>query len=210
MSIYEPLFDAIVEGDEEKAGELTRGLVKGGANPKGVIEEVIVRSMELIGERFRKGEMFVPEMLASANAAKKCMGILEPLLAKSDKKDKIKFVIGTVEGDLHDIGKNLVAMMLEGSGFEVIDLGVGVTSKDFVEKVKEVKAPFLGMSALLTTTMPRMLETIKALQQAGLRDRVKVMVGGAPVTEKFARQIGADAYAPDASSAVEIAKGLSG
>ena len=166
--------------------------------------------MDVVGREYEEGERYIPEMLISAEAMKAAMEVLRPKLVETGAKPRGKVVIGTVEGDLHDIGKNLVAMMLEGAGFEVIDLGVEVTAKQFVHAVGEHKPDILGMSALITTTMVHMPEVIEALKQTGLRNKVKVMVGGAPITQEYADEIGADGYAPDAASAVELAKRLVG
>jgi 5-methyltetrahydrofolate--homocysteine methyltransferase len=161
-----------------------------------------------VGRLFEAGEFFVPEMLIAARAMKAGLELLRPRLAEANVQAVAKVILGTVRGDLHDIGKNLVAMMLEGAGFEVIDLGVDVTPDKFVAAVRDQKPQFLGMSALLTTTMTSMRATIEALKEAGIRDQVKVMVGGAPLTEEYAADIGADLYAPDASSAARRARGL--
>jgi 5-methyltetrahydrofolate--homocysteine methyltransferase len=164
--------------------------------------------MEEVGRLFEEGEKFVPEMLISARAMQAALGLLKPHLLQADIKTAGKVIVGTVAGDLHDIGKNLVAMMLEGSGFEVIDLGTDVSPQQFVDAVREHEPQVIGMSALLTTTMPSMGATIEALKEAGLREGVKVMIGGAPITQDFADKIGADGFAPDASSASRKAKAL--
>jgi 5-methyltetrahydrofolate--homocysteine methyltransferase len=166
--------------------------------------------MDAVGKDFKAGDLFVPEVLIAARAMQAGMNILRPLLAESDAAGAGKFVVGTVKGDLHDIGKNLVKMMVEGAGFQTIDLGTDADPADFVKAVQEHQPDLLGMSALLTTTMVNMKSTIDALEEAGLRDSVKVMVGGAPVTAAFAEEIGADAYAPDAASAVDTARELTG
>ena len=164
--------------------------------------------MAEVGKRFEEGEYYVPEMLIAARAMKEGLEIIKPLLKAADVKPAGKVAAGTVRGDLHDIGKNLVCMMLEGAGYEILDLGTDVTPEKFVEAVTTNHADFIAMSALLTTTMPNMQQTIDALKAAGVRDQVKVLIGGAPVTENYARQIGADGYAPDASRAVALAKSL--
>jgi 5-methyltetrahydrofolate--homocysteine methyltransferase len=164
--------------------------------------------MDEVGERYSSGKIFVPQMLRSAKTMHSCMDVLKPHLREGDVTSKGKVVIGTVKADLHDIGKNLVAMMLEGAGFTVVDMGVDVSPEKFVQSIQEESAGILGMSALLSTTMPSMKATLEALEKAGIRDQVKVLVGGAPVTDKFARQIKADAYAPDAGTAVATAKKL--
>jgi 5-methyltetrahydrofolate--homocysteine methyltransferase len=166
--------------------------------------------MDEVGRDFKAGELFVPEVLIAARAMKAGMDILRPLLAESDVPSAGKYLIGTVQGDLHDIGKNLVRMMVEGAGFETIDLGVDIQPDAFVAAVREYQPQIVGMSALLTTTMVQMRTTIEALEEAGLRDSVKIMVGGAPVTAAFAEEIGADAYAPDAATAVDRARSLVG
>ncbi len=206
--IYE-LSQTIVNGDIDQAKAITTQLLEAGEEAQKIIDGAFIPGMERVGKMFQENEMFVPEMLMSAKAMQDAMRILEPFLKESDKASKVKFVLGTVAGDLHDIGKDLVGMMLEGAGFEVIDLGVDVDEVTFVEAIKKHKSPLLGMSGLLTTTMPKMKSTIEAIVDAGLRDKVKIMIGGAPVTQDFAKAIGADAYAPDAGSATEVAKKLS-
>ena len=174
------------------------------------MHKACIPAMAEVGRLFEEGEKFVPEMLISARAMQTAMNLLKPHLAQEDVRVAGKVVIGTVAGDLHDIGKNLVGMMLEGSGFEVIDLGTDVSPQRFVDTVKEHQPDVIGMSALLTTTMPSMGATIEALKEAGLREQVKVMIGGAPITQDFADKIGADGFAPDASSAARKAKQLVG
>jgi len=208
--MLEELKKAVLEGEDEKAAELTQKALEAGIEPGRILNEALVPAMEIVGKEYEDGKRYVPEMLISAEAMKAAMAVLRPKLVESGVKLKGKVVIGTVEGDLHDIGKNLVAMMLEGAGFEVIDLGVEVTAERFVQAVKEHKPDVLGMSALLTTTMIHMPEVIEALKAAGLRERVKVIVGGAPITREYAEKIGADGYAPDAASAVELVKQLLG
>ena len=170
----------------------------------------MIPAMGIVGEKFKKNEIYVSEMLIAARAMYAGLDILKPLLAKANVKRVGKVVLGRAKGDLHDIGKKLLRMMLEGGGFEVVDLGIDVPPKEFVEAVKKEKPTHVGMSALLTTTMPAMKDTIAALKAEGLRESVKVMIGGAPVTSKYAEEIGADGYAPDASSAVDLAKELIG
>jgi len=181
-----------------------------GSNVNDILNKGLIVTMDEIGERFSKGLIYVPQMLRSAKTMQECTKLLEPFFQEGDVVSKGKVLIGTVKGDLHDIGKNLVAMMMGGAGFTIIDLGVDVPSAKFVQKVQEVEPDIMAMSALLSTTMPAMLETIAALQKAGLRDKVKVMIGGAPVTERYAQKIGADSYASDAGSAVNKAKNLLG
>jgi len=178
-----------------------------GIAPEEVLTQGLVAGMDEVGKDFKAGELYVPEVLIAARAMHAGMDILRPLLAESDVPSTGKFVIGTVKGDLHDIGKNLVRMMIEGGGFEVIDLGVDAAPEVFVEAVRVHKPDIVGLSALLTTTMGQMRTTIEALEEAGLRGSIKVMVGGAPVTDAFAQEIGADGYTPEAASAVDVARG---
>lgn len=199
---------ALIEGNRKKVQELVSLAIKEGVPPERIINQGLIAGMQVIGERFKNNEIFVPEVLVSARAMHAGMDLLKPLLAKSPEILKGKIVIGTVKGDLHDIGKNLVVMMLEGAGYQVIDLGIDVDAEKFVESVKTYNPHILGMSALLTTTMPYMKVTIEALEKAGLRGKIKVIVGGAPVTEEFAKEIGADGYAEDAGSAVELVNDL--
>ncbi len=188
----------------------TQTALDAGADLQDILDKGLIAAMDEVGEKFSTGQMFVPQMLRSAKTMQECMKLIKPLFQEGQLTAKGKVVIGTVRQDLHDIGKNLVAMMMEGAGFTITDLGVDVSPKDFTQKAQEVGADIVAMSALLSTTMPAMRETIKALQDAGIRDKVKVMIGGAPVTENFALEIKADAYAPDAGSAVIAAKKLLG
>ena len=206
MADLKTLADAIIKGDQNTAVEITRAALDEGTAAKSVLEEGLIAGMDVVGNRFKKNEIYIPEVLIAARAMKMAMEILEPELVKAGVKPVGKFLIGTVQGDLHDIGKNLVAMMLKGAGFEVIDLGVDVGPEKFVEQAGSTGIQLIGMSALLTTTMPGMEKTVKALKNAGVS--VKVMIGGAPVTQGYADRIGADGYAPDAASAVDIAKSL--
>jgi 5-methyltetrahydrofolate--homocysteine methyltransferase len=206
MADLKALADAVIKGDQGTAVEITKAALGEGMAAKSVLDEGLIAGMDIVGARFKKNEVYIPEVLIAARAMKMAMEVLEPELAKAGVEPVGKLVIGTVQGDLHDIGKNLVAMMLKGAGFEVIDLGVDVPPEKFVEGVKSSGAHLVGMSALLTTTMPGMEKTIKALQESGLG--AKVMVGGAPVTESFAEKIGAQGFAPDAASAVDTAKSL--
>jgi len=171
-----------------------------------ILNEALIAGMDIVGEKFKKNEFYVPELLIAARAMKTGMEVLRPILVGKGVKSSGKVVLGTVQGDLHDIGKNLVGMMLEGAGFEIIDLGIDVSSEKFVEAVKENNAHLVGLSALLTTTMPYMKDVIKAMEEAGLREKIKIMIGGAPITQDYADEIGADGYAPDAASAVDKAK----
>lgn len=203
------LAEAIINGKRQEAVTRTQKLLDAGVSPKRILDEGLIAGMSVVGERFKKGEYFVPEVLVAARAMKAAMELLRPLLAASQEVRPIgTVVIGTVRGDLHDIGKNLVAMMLEGAGFQVVDLGVDVTAEKFIAAARENDADIVGMSALLTTTMTYMPEVIKALEAESLRRRVKVIIGGAPVTQEWADQIGADGYAPDAASAVDKCKEL--
>jgi len=208
--VLDKIKQAVLEGEEEMAIALTKQAVDAGFSVRDIVEQALIPAMNTVGEEYERGVRYVPEMLISAEAMKGALRVLKPLLAQAGIKARGKVVIGTVEGDLHDIGKNLVAMMLEGAGFEVIDLGTEVAAEEFVAAVEEYKPDILGMSALLTTTMPHMAEVIEALKQAGIRDTVKILIGGAPVTEGYAVEIGADGYAPDAASAVRVAKQLLG
>jgi 5-methyltetrahydrofolate--homocysteine methyltransferase len=208
--VLKPLYDAILNGQQKEAVAGVQAALDAGIDPIVILNEGMIAAMKQVGKLFEDGEYFVPEMLIAARAMQSGLTLLKPRLVQSDYKPVGKIVIGTVKGDLHDIGKNLVAMMLEGAAFEIVDLGVDVSPEKFLNAVKEHRPQLVGMSALLTTTMPGMKTTIDALKTAGLRDSVKVMVGGAPVTEAYAKQIGADAYAPDASRAASIAKTLVG
>jgi 5-methyltetrahydrofolate--homocysteine methyltransferase len=206
MADLKALADAVINGDQKTALEITKAAIEEGTAAKDILDNGLIAGMDVVGERFKKNEIYIPEVLISARAMKMAMEVLEPELVKAGVEPVGKLLIGTVQGDLHDIGKNLVAMMLKGAGFEVIDLGVDVGPEKFIEQVKAAKAQLIGMSALLTTTMPGMEKTIKAVKDAGIP--VKVMIGGAPVTQDYADRIGADGYAPDAASAVDLAKSL--
>ena len=208
MSEFKSLTEAVIKGDIQKAVEETQAALDADSNVQNILDQGLIAAMDEVGEKFTTGQMFVPQMLRSAKTMQECMKLIKPLFQEGELATKGKVVIGTVRQDLHDIGKNLVAMMMEGAGFTITDLGVDVSPQKFAEKAKEVGADIVAMSALLSTTMPAMRETIKALQEAGVRDKVKVMVGGAPVTENFAVEIKADSYAPDAGSAVIVAKKL--
>lgn len=203
------LAGAVERGKRNDAKALTQELINEGIKPLDIVEQGLVPGMSAIGEKFKNNEVFVPEMLIAARAMKEAMSLLEPLLAQAGIKPKHTVVIGTVQGDLHDIGKNLVAMMLKGANYGVVDLGTNVPPEKFVEALKEHNASVLALSALLTTTMPAMKTAVEAVRSAGLTD-VKIMVGGAPITEEFAREIGADGYSPDAASAVDKANALLG
>ncbi len=202
------LFDAILDGDVEAAKSTVQKALDTQLNPTTILNEAMIAAMHEVGCRFEAGEYFVPEMLISARAMQTGMAILKPYLQQTDVKSRGKVVIGTVKGDLHDIGKNLVALMLEGAGFEVKDLGVDVPIEKFMQAVQEEKPDIVAMSALLTTTMQMMKQTVQAFVEAGLRDKIKIMIGGAPVTEAFANEVGADGFSQDASRAVSVAQSL--
>jgi len=206
--ILEQIASNLYQGEDGVVADLVQQALDQGMTPGEILNGGLIAGMDEVGRDFKAGELFVPEVLIAARAMHAGMSVLRPLLAESAVPSAGKYVIGTVQGDLHDIGKNLVRMMLEGAGFETVDLGTDVKPDDFVAAVREHQPQLVGMSALLTTTMPGMKATIEALQEAGLRDRVKIMIGGAPVTTAFAEQIGADAYAPDAATAVDVARGL--
>ncbi len=202
------LKQALIEGDQQTVADLTQRALEEDQPAQTILRDALIKGMGEVGELFEQGEYFVPELLLAARAMQGAMEVLRPLLAASDYQPMGKVVIGTVQGDLHDIGRKLVAMMLEGSGFEVIDLGADVPPERFVEAVEESGAQLVGLSALLTTTLPAMEATVGALREAELPTQVRVMIGGAPLTSTFAQDVGADGYAPDASSAVALARRL--
>jgi len=206
--LVQQMQDDLYDGLKEEVAEGTQILIDRGWEPYRVLTEALVEAMRLVGNDFRDGILFVPEVLMSANAMKAGMNILRPLLAESDAPKQGTMVIGTVKGDIHDIGKNLVCMMMEGAGFEVIDLGINNAVENFLEAIEAHKPDIIGMSALLTTTMPYMKVVIETLQEKGMRDQHIVMVGGAPLNAEFGRAIGADAYCEDAAVAVDTAKEL--
>lgn len=206
--ILQTLYDQIIQGKMGETEASVQDALGEGLSPERILSEAMTAALARVGELFEAGEYFIPEMLISANAMQKGMAVLKPHLVEVGLEPAGKIVIGTVKGDLHDIGKNLVAMLLEGAGFEVIDLGTDIAPERFIEAIEREGADLLGLSALLTTTMENMRLTMQAIQSAGVRDRVKVMIGGAPVTEAFAQDIGADGYAADASRAVSLAKEL--
>jgi len=208
--LLERLSTAILEGDTEKTSKLVQKALDQELAPKDILDNGMVVGMNEVGVRFKRGDMFVPEVLMSADAMQAGLQILRPELVASGAKLIGKILIGTVKGDLHDIGKNLVGMMCEGAGFEVIDLGFNIEPEKFIEAIKEHQPNIVGMSALLTTTMRAMGQTIKAIEEAGLRDQVKVMVGGAPVDAAFAERISADGYGSNAPAGVDLAKQLAG
>jgi len=204
------LASSIIAGDGETAKAITTRLLDEGVTGREIMDDGLLPGMDTVGARMKAGQCFIPEVLLSARTMQACLELVKPRLAAGDSAERGTIVIGTVEGDVHDIGKNLVAMMLEGAGFSVVNVGTGVTPAQFVAAVTEHDAGIVAMSGLLTTTIPKMGETIAALKAAGLRDGVRVMVGGAPVTESFADEIGADAYGANAAAAVEQAKQLTG
>ncbi|HVP58424.1 MAG TPA: corrinoid protein [bacterium] len=206
MDLVSDLKQAVVRGDMAQAREITEKALKGGADPKVLLDDALISGMDHVGELFKANEVYVPEVLLSAKSMQQAMQVLKPYLVKGGIKPRGTVVVGTVRGDLHDIGKNLVAMMLEGAGFEVVDLGNDVPPERFVDAAVEHKASLIGMSALLTTTMYSMKETIDLLRKRQSANSIKTMIGGAPVTAAFAREIGADGYGPDAATAVDLAK----
>ena len=207
-TILKEIYDGVMSGNAGEVPVKVKAALEAGLPPATILNEGMIAAMNTVGKLFEEGEFFVPEMLISARAMQAGLAVLKPRLALADVKAAGRVVAGTVKGDLHDIGKNLVCMLLEGAGFEVIDLGTDVPPEKFVEAIKEGKADLIALSALLTTTMPNMRATIEGLKAAGVREKAKVMIGGAPVTQAYADQIGADGYAPDASRAVALAKSL--
>ena len=210
MQDLQPLHDAVLKGDAKTAKAVTEQALAAGVEPLTIVQQYMVPAMAEVGRRFECEEYFVPELLLSARAMKGALELIRPRLVASGAKPVGRVVVGTVKGDLHDIGKNLVAAMLEGGGYEVIDLGVNVTPEQFVAAVKDKGAQIIALSALLTTTMPAMKQTVEALKQAGVRDQVKVVIGGAPISQRFADEIGADGYAETAAGAVGLAKRVTG
>jgi len=208
MTVIDQIKEATISGLSKKVKVLVQEALDAGFKVEDIIGQGFIPAMEIVGEGFKKGEIFIPEMLVAARAMQGGMKIIEPLFAPGERKYIGKFLIGSVHGDMHDIGKNLVGMLIQGSGFEVIDIGVDVTAAQFISAIREHQPQLVGMCALLTTTMREMEVNIKAIQEAGIRDQVKIIIGGAPITQSFADQIGADAYASDAGAAVEICKGL--
>ena len=206
MPDLKQLYDSVVSGDAKTTQALTQQALAEGVDPLKLVNDYMVPAMDEVGRRFEANEYFVPELLISARAMKAALELIRPLLTARGDQPLGRVAIGTVKGDLHDIGKNLVGSLLEGGGFEVIDLGVNVTPEKFIATVNEKNANIIAMSALLTTTMPAMKTTIDALKQAGVRDKVKVLIGGAPITQKYAEEIGADGYSENAVGAVALAK----
>lgn len=207
MASLKTLETMIIAGNQDAVSE-TEALLAEGQAARVIIDEALLPGMDEVGQRMRNGECFIPEVLLCARTMQACLDLVKPRLAADDSKNVATVVIGTVEGDVHDIGKNLVAMLLEGAGFEVVNLGHSVTTAAFLGAVEQHEPDVVGMSALLTTTIPRMGETLKALETAGLRDKLKVIVGGAPVSQDYADQIGADAYGPNAAVAVDRCREL--
>ncbi len=208
MADLQALAEMVINGNRDEVTRMVQEAVDEGVSPESIVNEALIAGMNEVGRRFKANEFYVPEVLIAARAMHAGMDIVKPLLAESGVQPRGVVAVGTVQGDLHDIGKNLVAMMLEGGGYEVVDLEVDVTADAFVAAVSEHSPNILALSALLTTTMPAMQTTIDALSAAGVRDSVKVMIGGAPVTQAYADEIGADGYAPDAASAVDLANEL--
>lgn len=208
MIDQEQFFQAISTGKVEEVKDLTKRALEAGETPDKILQAGLIKAMDRIGLLFKNNEIYIPEVLIAARAMHAGLDVLRPILAKSATTSAAKVILGTVRGDLHDIGKNLVGMMLEGGGFEVIDLGIDVPPEKFLEAARDRKAQVIGMSALLTTTMLQMKTTIDLIKVAGLQKEIKTIIGGAPVTAEFAQKIGADGYAPDAASAVQVVKGL--
>ena len=206
MQDLKPLYEAVLNGDAKAAKSITEAALAAGVEPLKLVQENMMPAMAEVGRRFECNEYFVPELLLAARAMKAALELIRPLLAAKGNQPVGRVAVGTVKGDLHDIGKNLVAAMLEGGGYEVIDLGVNVTPEQFIAAVKEKGANIIAMSALLTTTMPSMKTTIEALKQAGVRDQVKVLIGGAPITQRYADEIGADGFGDSAAGAVALAR----
>ncbi|MGB6121432.1 MAG: corrinoid protein [Bacteroidota bacterium] len=209
MADLKQLYDAILVGNNKLAREITEKALADKEDPQTLVQQHMIPAMDEVGRRYEANEYFVPELLIAARAMKASLELIRPLLIESGAEPAGRVVIGTVKGDLHDIGKNLVAAMLEGAGFEVIDLGVDVTPDKFISAVKEGKATLVAMSALLTTTMNTMKTTVEAFKSSGVRENVKIMIGGAPVTDKYAEEIGADGYSSNANGAVALARKLS-
>ncbi len=208
-TLLEQMQKDLYDGKADEVAQAVKQALAEGMPPQEIVAKGLIGGMDVVGRDFKAGDLFIPEVLMCARAMHAGMDVVKPLLADAHESSTLgKIVIGTVHGDMHDIGKNLVSMMLEGAGFEVKDLGIDVAPEKFVEAVRAEQPKVLGMAAMLTTTMATMKTIIEALKEAGLRDQVKVLVGGAPVTSAFARQIGADAYAPDAATAVDVARGL--
>jgi corrinoid protein of di/trimethylamine methyltransferase len=206
--LLEKMASVLIAGKQDEVAKFARQALDNGVAAREILDQGLLAGMDVVGRRFKAGDMFIPEVILCARCMHAAMDILKPLLSEKESAGIGTYVIGTVEGDLHDIGKNLVAMMLEGAGFKVVDLGINIKVQQFVDAVKEHQPKVLGMSALLTTTMPKMEETVQALNEAGLRSQIKIMAGGAPVTQDYVDKIGADAYSGNAASAVDKAKEL--
>jgi 5-methyltetrahydrofolate--homocysteine methyltransferase len=208
MATLQEISENLIKGQAPKVKELVQRAVDEGVAPGTILSDGLIAGMNVIGERFKKNEVYVPEVLIAARAMHAGMSVLKPLLVAAGVQPLGKVVMGTVKGDLHDIGKNLVCMMLEGAGFQIVDCGIDCAPEKFIKAAQDNGATIIGMSALLTTTMPAMKNVVETLAQSGLKGKVKTMIGGAPVTQRYADEIGADGYAPDAASAVDIAKQL--
>ena len=208
MADFNAMTQALVNCDEETLTALVNDALAADIPAQEILDKGLIAGMDIVGEKMESGDMFIPEVLMAAHAMGGCVEILKPLLGEDASEGNINVVIGTVKGDLHDIGKNLVSMMMESAGMTVYDLGVDIPPEDFITRIKEKKARLVCLSALLTTTMPAMKQTIDAIVESGLRDQVKILVGGAPVTQAFADEVGADGFAPDAGSAAKLAKKL--
>jgi len=208
MSDLQTITETLIAGDGDQLQVLVQAALDAGTPAKEILQKALIAGMDIVGERMESGDMFIPEVLMAAQAMAGAVEILKPLLAEGDSSSAGKVIIGTVKGDLHDIGKNLVVMMMESAGFEVIDMGVDVPPEKFVEAIRTNNPNIVGLSALLTTTMPMMKKTIMSIEESGMRDSLKIIVGGAPVNQAFADEIGADGYAPDAGAASKLAKAL--
>ncbi len=208
MTDFNSMIDALVACDSAKVSQLVNAAIADGIAASDILNNGLIAGMDIVGEKMENGDMFIPEVLMAAKAMGECVAVLKPLLGEGESVTGATVLIGTVKGDLHDIGKNLVAMMMESAGMEVHNLGVDITPENFVAQIKEKNAQIICLSALLTTTMPMMKQTVDAIVESGLRDQVKILVGGAPVTQAFAEEIGADGFAADAGAASKLAKSL--
>jgi 5-methyltetrahydrofolate--homocysteine methyltransferase len=208
MSDLKLITETLISGDGETLKELVQKALDAGVSASDILNKSLIAGMDIVGGKMESGDMFIPEVLMSAKAMSSSVALLKPLLAEGESTSAGKMVIGTVKGDLHDIGKNLVVMMMESAGFEVVDLGVDVDPDDFVQAIKDNQPNIVSLSALLTTTMPMMKKSIERIEEAGVRDSLKVLIGGAPVNQAFADEIGADGYAPDAGAACKLAKAM--
>lgn len=208
MANYEELSKAVLSGNDDQVISITKSLIDSGTDLLEIINQGLIAGMDIVGARFKRGEMFVPEVLMAARSMSAGLNLVKPLMAESDVPSIGKVLVGTVKGDLHDIGKNLLAMMMEGAGFTVVNLGVDISPEQFVEAAKEHKADMIAMSALLTTTMVSMKDTVELFIEEGLRDKVRIIIGGAPISQEYSDEIGADGFAPDAATACDLAKGL--